>query len=173
MTAKPGSIHGYDVIDRLRSTRSSGEQHLKDSLRHRGARGSCNCRYCSKSRGCGRKEPWWVDVLCYGRASRYAHYFDIDWEPLDQTMHGKILIPVLGRPYGKALAEGRLRSPTTLSRIVTNCDTSIMCFHCPRSAPGHRAKNPDRVRYEECARKKSLTNYSNYRAIAWRVANRK
>ncbi len=50
-----------------------------------------------------------MDVLAGGRTSRYAKYFDIDWKPVDLHLRGKVLLPVLGRQYGDALAAGEIR----------------------------------------------------------------
>ncbi len=44
-----------------------------------------------------------------GRASPYAEYFDIDWEPPDAALRGKLLAPFLGAGYGEVLAAGDLR----------------------------------------------------------------
>jgi malto-oligosyltrehalose synthase len=51
---------------------------------------------------------WWTDVLARGRDSRYAKYFDIDWSPEDPHLRGKVLVPILGRPYGETLAAGEI-----------------------------------------------------------------
>ncbi|HKM65336.1 MAG TPA: malto-oligosyltrehalose synthase, partial [Acidisphaera sp.] len=52
---------------------------------------------------------WWLDVLEWGRNSPYASYFDIDWDPPDAALRGKLLAPFLGAPYGDVLAGGDLR----------------------------------------------------------------
>ena len=44
-----------------------------------------------------RRNRWWWDVLKHGRASDYAHFFDIDWAT-DNGAGGKIALPVLGAP---------------------------------------------------------------------------
>ncbi|MDX1375375.1 MAG: malto-oligosyltrehalose synthase, partial [Burkholderiales bacterium] len=51
---------------------------------------------------------WWMDVLENGQASAYAHYFDIDWDPVNEELQGKVLVPVLGDYYGNVLARGEL-----------------------------------------------------------------
>src|SRR6185312_3818163 len=56
----------------------------------------------------GADNGWWLDVLEWGRASPYAEYFDIDWEPPDATLRGKLLAPFLGNSYGEALDGGDL-----------------------------------------------------------------
>ena len=50
-----------------------------------------------------------MDVLEWGRASPYAEYFDIDWEPPDATLRNRLLAPFLGASYGEALAAGDIR----------------------------------------------------------------
>jgi len=51
---------------------------------------------------------WWRDVLACGRESRYADYFDIDWDAGD----GRVLLPVLPAPLDEAIRaeEGRVQS---------------------------------------------------------------
>ena len=51
----------------------------------------------------GGANAWWQDVLENGRTSPYAEYFDIDWRPLKEELRGKMLLPVLGDPYGVVL----------------------------------------------------------------------
>jgi (1->4)-alpha-D-glucan 1-alpha-D-glucosylmutase len=50
-----------------------------------------------------------MDVLENGAASEHAELFDIDWTPPDPALRGKVLVPVLGTPYGAALDEGAIR----------------------------------------------------------------
>ncbi|HER63199.1 MAG TPA: malto-oligosyltrehalose synthase, partial [Desulfobacteraceae bacterium] len=44
-----------------------------------------------------------------GQASLYADFFDINWQPQQKGMEGRILLPVLGSYYGTELEDGRLR----------------------------------------------------------------
>ena len=53
------------------------------------------------------ENPWWRDVLARGRGSPHARAFDVDWEA--PGLEGKLLLPVLGEPYGESLARGLLR----------------------------------------------------------------
>src|SRR5204863_6453969 len=46
---------------------------------------------------------WWVIFLENGRGSRFVHFFAIDWR------RDKILLPILGKPYGEALESGEIR----------------------------------------------------------------
>src|SRR5437764_8791468 len=60
----------------------------------------------------GIAEPlneWWMDVLENGPSSRYAPYFDIDWQPLKFDLRDKVLLPILSDQYGRALERGGLQ----------------------------------------------------------------
>jgi (1->4)-alpha-D-glucan 1-alpha-D-glucosylmutase len=53
--------------------------------------------------------PWWFDVLENGRASRYAQFFDVDWNSANPSLRDKVLLPVLEDEYRKVLDAGKLR----------------------------------------------------------------
>jgi (1->4)-alpha-D-glucan 1-alpha-D-glucosylmutase len=57
----------------------------------------------------GADNAWWLDALEWGRASPYAEFFDIDWDPPDTTLRGRMLAPFLGDSYGAVLARNELR----------------------------------------------------------------
>lgn len=111
MTARAGSMHGYDVVDPTRvNPELGGEQafrRLVGALRHAGLGMIVDIVPNHMAVG-GGDNVWWLDVLQHGAASRYAKFFDIDWEPEDAGLRGKVLVPVLGRPYGDALAQGEI-----------------------------------------------------------------
>jgi (1->4)-alpha-D-glucan 1-alpha-D-glucosylmutase len=46
---------------------------------------------------------WWWDVLENGPSSPLAHFFDIDWRPPKEELVNKVLLPVLGDQFGRAL----------------------------------------------------------------------
>ena len=79
--------------------------------------------------------------MCWhaGRDSRYAKYFDIDWEPADPHLRGKVLLPVLGRPYGEALAAGEitLRDDERRQRLASATSTT---YFRSRPAISHRCE---------------------------------
>jgi (1->4)-alpha-D-glucan 1-alpha-D-glucosylmutase len=56
----------------------------------------------------GSDNPWWMDVLENGPASRYATMFDIDWDAPDPTTRGKVFLPVLGTSPEAAIAAGEI-----------------------------------------------------------------
>ncbi len=112
LTARPGSTHGYDIVDhnsinaefggdaafrRLVSTiRAHGMGLIIDIVpNHMGVGGADNA--------------WWLDVLEWGRGSPYAGFFDIDWLPPDQALHNRIQAPFLGEAYGACLDAGDIK----------------------------------------------------------------
>ena len=51
----------------------------------------------------------WFDVLENGPSSPQAGFFDIDWNPPRQDMAAKVLLPILGDQYGRALENQQIR----------------------------------------------------------------
>jgi (1->4)-alpha-D-glucan 1-alpha-D-glucosylmutase len=59
--------------------------------------------------GIGQTNAWWMDVLENGPSSSYAHYFDIDWHPVNPQLENKVLLSILEDQYGNVLEDGKLR----------------------------------------------------------------
>jgi (1->4)-alpha-D-glucan 1-alpha-D-glucosylmutase len=111
LQAAPGSQHGYDVVDHTSVNAELGGMdalerlaeelaardmgHILDVIPNHMAIGS-------------RASKWWWDVLKNGPDSSYARFFDIDWDPPDRRLSGKILVPILGDHYGRVLEAGEL-----------------------------------------------------------------
>lgn len=110
MTARAGSLHGYDVIDPTRiNPELGGETGFRRLAMALGSAGlGIILDIVPNHMAIGKDNGWWMDVLQNGRKSAYAHYFDIDWDVQDPTLKNKILLPVLGRPYGEALRDGEI-----------------------------------------------------------------
>ena len=109
--ATPGSAHGYDVTDH---GRVRGELGGPDALRrlwealdrhgmghvvdlvpnHMGIRSprTAGGRTCSRA----------------GRASPYAAFFDVEWDPPDPVSRDRVVLPFLGAPLPEVLARGEL-----------------------------------------------------------------
>jgi (1->4)-alpha-D-glucan 1-alpha-D-glucosylmutase len=112
LTARPGSTHGYDVVDPTRINQElGGEAALRRFVQKlRAANLGLIVDIVPNHMGVGGADnPWWLHVLEWGRHSRYARWFDIDWNSPDPTLHGKILLPFLGDPYAQSLRSGDLR----------------------------------------------------------------
>jgi (1->4)-alpha-D-glucan 1-alpha-D-glucosylmutase len=108
--ARPGSLHGYDVTNQNELNREDGGESgfrlLSAELKRRSM--GLVLDIVPNHMGVGNDTPWWQDVLENGRSSRYANYFDIDWEPLKPAMRGKLLLPILGASYGEELESGKI-----------------------------------------------------------------
>ncbi len=118
LTARAGSIHGYDVIDPTSvNPELGGERGFREFvavLRAAGLGLIVDIVPNHMAVG-GSDNLWWTDLLQYGRSSRYANFFDVDWDTADPDFRGKVLAPFLGRPYGEALDAGEIRIERTAS----------------------------------------------------------
>ncbi|MES2532528.1 MAG: malto-oligosyltrehalose synthase, partial [Pseudomonadota bacterium] len=109
--ARPGSMHGYDVVahDEINPELGGPEgfERFSAALRAHGM-GQLLDLVPNHMGVLGADNAWWTDVLENGPASLYAQHFDIDWQPLNLELQGKVLLPVLGDHYGDVLARGEL-----------------------------------------------------------------
>lgn len=112
LTARPGSTHGYDIVDPTRINPELGGEpalrRLVQTIRDAGLGLIIDIVPNHMGVG-GADNPWWLHVLEWGNHSRYARWFDIDWNSPDPTLHGKILLPFLGDQYAQTLRSGDLR----------------------------------------------------------------
>jgi malto-oligosyltrehalose synthase len=177
LTARAGSTHGYDVVD---PTQINPELGGEPSFRRlvaalRGAGLGIIVDIVPNHMAVGDENPWWLDVLGLGRRSSYAKYFDIDWEPPDEALCGKILAPVLGRPYGEALAQGDI---TVVFNTAADRFEARYFDHVFPLDPTHRA-DIERERLDAFdpatpqGRKRlhKLLERQNFRLAWWRTAN--
>jgi (1->4)-alpha-D-glucan 1-alpha-D-glucosylmutase len=112
LRARPGSVHGYDIIDHhnLNPEIGSPEDYERFvSALHDHGMGQILDIVPNHMGVMGGDNAWWLDVLENGEASNYAEFFDIDWEPLKDELQGKVLVPVLGDQYGTILERGDLK----------------------------------------------------------------
>jgi (1->4)-alpha-D-glucan 1-alpha-D-glucosylmutase len=112
LRARPGSLHGYDIIDHNALNPEIGTsedyEHFVDEL-HRHGMGQILDIVPNHMGVMGSDNAWWLDVLENGEASDYSEFFDIDWNPIKEELQGKVLIPVLGDQYGNELERGQLK----------------------------------------------------------------
>lgn len=109
--ARPGSMHGYDVIRHDRFNPELGGSAGFDSFSAALERRSMGLLLdlVPNHMGVGNNSAWWQDVLENGHSSKYADYFDIDWRPLKTAMRDKLLLPILGDQYGIELENKKLQ----------------------------------------------------------------
>jgi (1->4)-alpha-D-glucan 1-alpha-D-glucosylmutase len=110
LAARPGSLHGYDVVDPTRLNPELGsEEDLRALARDLHDRGmGILLDIVPNHMGTGPENPFWEDLLANGRESRWAHWFDVDWESERSSLHGRILVPVLGDTLEAVLDRGEL-----------------------------------------------------------------
>src|SRR3984957_11235104 len=111
LQAAPGSMHGYDVVNHQKVNEELG-----------GA--EAHSRFCKKlgevglgqvldivpnHMSLGKENEFWWDVLENGTSSRYASFFDIDWQPQEERLRDKVLVPILADQYGRVLQSGGIK----------------------------------------------------------------
>lgn len=108
LQAAEGSTHGYDVVDPSRVSEDLGGEEaflaLVAAARAAGLAILLDIVPNHMSIA-GARNGWWLDVLENGPASYYSAFFDVDWSA---TSDDRVLLPILGERYGRALANGAL-----------------------------------------------------------------
>ncbi|SAI06762.1 alpha amylase [Bordetella ansorpii] len=175
--ARPGSTHGYDVVDHGQvNPELGGEPALRalaDALHARGM--GILLDIVPNHMATHWDNAWWRDVLTHGRHSAYADWFDIDWHDPDPWLSGRLLAPTLGRPYLAALQNGDIHltwdeadqiyvieaggrypvAPGTLARQAAPEQT--LAAHDPQTDAGRAALH-------------ALLNRQHYRLAWWPTA---
>ena len=112
LKARPGSMHGYDIVDHNSLNPEIGSPEDFDrfvSALHEHDMGLILDIVPNHMGIMGSDNAWWLDVLENGESSPYAGFFDIDWTPLKDELRGKVLVPVLHDHYGVVLEGGELK----------------------------------------------------------------
>jgi (1->4)-alpha-D-glucan 1-alpha-D-glucosylmutase len=112
LQAAKDSTHGYDIVDPRAVNRelggTAGHARLSEALRAAGL-GQVLDIVPNHMAISGPDNPWWWDVLENGPSSRFASYFDVDWDPPETRFRNVVLLPVLADHYGRVLEHGDLR----------------------------------------------------------------
>ena len=110
LKARPGSTHGYDVADPTVVNPELGSDDerraLVAELHGRGM--GLLLDIVPNHMGIGPSNPYWEDVLTHGRTSKYAAWFDIDWDVPTEEANERILLPVLGDRFDTVVSKGEL-----------------------------------------------------------------
>src|SRR3569833_692416 len=112
LKARPGSVHGYDVVAPTALNPEIGTEddlgQLHEALASHGMGLVMDVvpnHMCIST----NDNVWWNNVLENGPSSPFARYFDIDWHPPKTELHDKVLLPILGDQYGRVLEAGELQ----------------------------------------------------------------
>lgn len=111
LQAVPGSKHGYDLVDPHRVSADLGGEEARRRFLHKLK--ECGLRQVldivpNHMAIVGRHNTWWWDTLENGILSRYAPYFDIDWNAPEERLRNKIVLPILEDHSGRVIEEGKL-----------------------------------------------------------------
>ncbi len=112
LKARAGSLHGYDITDHNQLNPEVGSyEELKELVQELKNYGMGQVLdFVPNHMGIGPgTNPWWWDVLANGRASEFAEFFDLDWDPVKPELRNKLLLPILGDQYGAELEAGHIR----------------------------------------------------------------
>lgn len=173
--ARPGSTHGYDVVD-----------HGTVDPERGGEAGLRRLAAGAKRKGMGLlldivpnhmatapENAWWWDVLKHGRDSTRATWFDIQWDA--SAVPGRVLAPFLGKPFDQALLEGEIALKYDDERgfhisaggvpypladrrgLDPRNVAAVLAMHDPACAQG-------------CVRLRKLLETQHYRLAHWRSA---
>jgi (1->4)-alpha-D-glucan 1-alpha-D-glucosylmutase len=110
LKSRPGSTHGYDVADPTIVDPELGtdpDRRVLSETLHRHSMGLI-LDIVPNHMGIGPANPYWEDVLTWGRRSRYAAWFDIDWNTPEEEHRGRLVLPVLGDRRESVLRRGEL-----------------------------------------------------------------
>jgi (1->4)-alpha-D-glucan 1-alpha-D-glucosylmutase len=111
LKARPGSLHGYDIVDHHSLNPELGDESaFEQMIATLDAKGLGRILdFVPNHMGVGGADnPLWLDALEWGRDSATAGWFDIDWLPDRFSLRDKILVPLLGQQYGVELYDGKL-----------------------------------------------------------------
>ncbi|RXH57200.1 malto-oligosyltrehalose synthase [Granulicella sibirica] len=150
LQAAPGSMHGYDVVD---------HRHVNEELG--GAAG--HTRLCKalgdnglgqvldivpNHMSLGQENHLWWDVIENGSTSRYASFFDIDWNPQEERLRDKVLVPILGDQYGVVLSAGEIRVTRRGNCFFVECAGQRLPV-APNSLPAFLTKAAEYAKSDE------------------------
>jgi (1->4)-alpha-D-glucan 1-alpha-D-glucosylmutase len=150
LRARPGSPHGYDICDHAHLSDELGGESEFDALAREARRRGMGLvlDFVPNHMGVDAKSNrWWWEVLENGQCSPFARFFDIDWHPIKSELEGKLLLPILGVPYGEALERGELRVGFAGGRFVLRYFDHELPID-PRSAPPLLERGLEELRAE-------------------------
>jgi len=113
LRARKGSGHGYDVVDAAMLNPELGTeeefQALHETLEQH--RLGFLLDVVPNHMAASPENAWWMSVLENGPQSRFFHFFDFDWSPVPAQgkVEHKIVLPILGKPYGEAVESGEIQ----------------------------------------------------------------
>ena len=120
LQASPGSMHGYDVVDHQRVNEELGGMGAHERFSKRLAENGLGqiLDIVPNHMAVSSENRLWWDVLENGASSRYASFFDIDWQPQEERLRDKVILPILADQYGRVLEAGGITVARSGAGIV-------------------------------------------------------
>lgn len=124
--ARRGSTHGYDVTDPTRlNVELGGEANFETLAKALQARGmGLLVDIVPNHMAASVENRWWTDVLESGQGSPFADFFDIDWHSPKKALESKVLLPILGGPYGRMIEEQELSLRMEKGGFIVHCHSA-------------------------------------------------
>jgi len=108
LQAAPGSTHGYDVVDHRKVNEELGgadaHERFSKTLSETGLGQILDI--VPNHMSLSEQNRYWWDVLENGANSRYASFFDIDWNSSEERLRDKVMVPILPEQYGRVVSAG-------------------------------------------------------------------
>jgi (1->4)-alpha-D-glucan 1-alpha-D-glucosylmutase len=162
-TATSGSTHGYDVTDANEIDPTIGGREgfdrMSKMLKDHGL--GLILDIVPNHMAASLENPWWRDVVENGKESRYAHYFDINWDR-------KLTLPFLGDDLETVVEAGDIvvkADPETGNPAFAYYDTFYPL--APRSYDG---REHEILALTDKADILALHEEQPYRLMSWRDA---
>jgi (1->4)-alpha-D-glucan 1-alpha-D-glucosylmutase len=158
LRAAPGSNHGYDVVDPTVIDPERGGPQAFDALARAAHELGMGVLVDIVPNHVGvavpADNPWWWDLLANGRKSRFAPFFDVDWD----VAGGRVRIPVVGEDD---------IDPATGAIAALQLDEDTLRYHDHRFplSPGTAPDDAGSADPQEAHRRQ------HYELVSWRDAD--
>ena len=108
LTARRGSMHGYDVVDPKRINPELGTRADLDALAHALHERDMGLivDVVPNHMAVGPENAYWTDMLTHGERSPFAKWFDVDWS--SRSAKRQVALPVLDDGLDRVLERGEL-----------------------------------------------------------------
>ncbi len=108
--AKPGSMHGYDIVDPNSVSEELGGQSAFEELTRTVAEWGLEWLQdiVPNHQSYSLSNEMVYDLMEKGADSRYGGFLDVDWNYPSQRLRGKILVPFLEKSYAECLRHGQI-----------------------------------------------------------------
>lgn len=168
LQARPGSTHGYDVVDQSKISDELGgadaHRRMCEELARHGMSHILDV-VPNHMTVTDRANGWWWDVLKNGPESHFAPYFDIDWDPPEDKLRRTLLVPILGDHYGRVLRSGDIK-------LEREGDEAVVRYfeHVLPTAPGSIDDVDPARANEDPDLLHTILEKQHYRLAFWRSA---